>query len=51
MSWIDKRALLRNAVILSRRLGIFNEETERVCRQYKNEFSQLLSVDIPPLLR
>ena len=51
MSWIDKRALLRNVVILSRRLGIFNEETERVCRQYKNEFSQLLSVDIPPLLR
>ena len=51
MSWIEKRALLRNAVILSRRLGIFREEAECVCRRYKNEFSQLLSVDIPPLLR
>lgn len=51
MPWIEKRALLRNAVILSRRLGIFGEAAECVCRRYKNEFSQLLSVDIPPLLR
>lgn len=50
MGWIDKRALIRNAVILCRRAGLYSEETARVCAVYENEFSELSSVDIPPFL-
>ena len=50
MGWIDKRALIRNAVILCRRAGLYSEEAARVCAVYENEFSELSSVDIPPFL-
>lgn len=49
MGWIEKRALIRNAVILCRRAGLFPDETAQVCAVYKNEFSELSSVDIPSL--
>lgn len=47
MGWIEKRALIRNAVVLCRRTGLFPDETAQVCAVYKNEFSELSSVDIP----
>lgn len=47
MGWIEKRALIRNVVILCRRLGLFPDEVAKVCSVYKNEFSELSSVDIP----
>lgn len=42
MSWIKKRALIRNVVTVADRLGLFRKECEEVCFLYENEFSSLL---------
>lgn len=49
-NWIDKKALIRNIIVICRRKGLFLDEVEMMKAYWKNEINELFSVDIPPFL-